>query len=158
MVWLLAELVIVCEGHVRVWPWAGLPVAGFYRYLGWIGLEWVWARQARDWSDDGIIWQWAWLDLDLASNVLGSPYAVMDTGWPSFDLSMGSAGHGLGCTSALPALGSAYHWLVWPWTGLAMGRAGMPWSDLIMACPVLGMAWPWPRMDVVWCWNRLCWP
>jgi hypothetical protein len=74
----------------------------------------VWAGLARNWSDDGIILQGGRLDLDLAVNVLGSPYAVMDTGWPSFDLSMGSAGHGLGCTSALPALGSAYRWLVWP--------------------------------------------
>jgi hypothetical protein len=41
--------------------------------------------------------------------VLGSPYAVLDRGWTRLVLSMGSGGHGLGCTSAMRALGYAHH-------------------------------------------------
>jgi hypothetical protein len=52
--------------------------------------------------------------MDLAGNMLVSPYALLDMGWPSSDLSMGSAGHGPGCTLAEPALSYAGHWLVWP--------------------------------------------
>jgi hypothetical protein len=96
----------------------------------------VWAGAARDWADDGIFWKWARLDMD--GNMLGFPYAVLDMGCPSFDLSMGSTGHGLGCTSALRALGYADHWLVWSLTRLSMGCAGH-------------------AMNMVLCWHGLCW-
>lgn len=87
----------------------------------------MWDGVARDWPGDGIIFQWARLDLHMLCRI-----------WAGV-VHMGYAGHGLDCTSA----GRPQAMLTIGWSG-----NGPNWSctALTIIRPAYGLSWPLPGL------------